>query len=87
MRQDGLTELAMMFKEREPRKPLTMTTGTVISAPPNPKVRLNDGIVLYKENLVFAASIANDLDLSGKEVILMPVNRNLYYALDKAVKF
>lgn len=54
---DGLTELAMMFKSNEPKTTPSMTTGFVIASPPEPQIRLNDVIVLDKENLIFAASI------------------------------
>lgn len=127
-----MTVLAEMFKERDPKAQQTMTTGFVLSSPPNPRIKLNDGNVLYKENLVFASSLLdgysrrmkfldNDwgltttvsdggqgasahnhlVNLANKdtpikwtdtlvkddEVILMPVSRNLYFVLDKAVRF
>lgn len=130
---DGITELAKMLKEREPKPTLSMTTGIVLSPPPTPKIRLNDVIVLKKEQLIFAASVLDgygrklkfldadwgltstvsdggrdasphnhtvnlaaedtpvewtDTLIEGDEVILMPVvDGQLYYVLDKAVRF
>lgn len=130
---DGLTELARMIKQGEPKPSPSITTGIVISPPPDPQIQLNDVIVLGKENLIFAASIVNgyerhlkfidtncgststvndggdnasdhshgievinidtlaqwtDTIKPGDEVILMPVvDGQMYYVLDKAVKF
>ncbi|KYG92348.1 hypothetical protein A0U40_05235 [[Bacillus] sp. KCTC 13219] len=54
---DGFTELASLFKERNQKSIPSISTGIVISSPPNPQIRLNDVVILHKENLIFAASI------------------------------
>lgn len=54
---DGITELAKLLKERNPKSPPSITTGIVIEPPPNPRIRLNDIIILGKENLVFSAHL------------------------------
>lgn len=132
MKKDGLTELAMLFKERDSKSPLSITTGLVVSVSPNPKIRLNDIIILEKDNLVFASHLINgyerrlkfkesdwgkstsvndggqgasshihyinltnddvliewtDTFKKGDEVILIPVDDQLYYVIDKAVRF
>lgn len=132
MTQDNMTELAEMFKERDPKSSATMTTGFVISPPPEVRISLNDVVILDKDNLVFASSVVGgytrnirfkepdwgvsstvsdggqgasahkhtvnlvgqdtpiewtDTLKEGDEVIMMPVSNNLYYVLDKAVRF
>ncbi|MGE8080515.1 DUF2577 family protein [Peribacillus loiseleuriae] len=106
MSDDQLTELAKMFKDREQKIPPSMTTGIVISPPPNVQIRLNDVIVLYKHKLVIASSMLTEYNRlatidgtqvqitmkdtikPGDEVILMPVmDGQLYFVLDKAVRF
>lgn len=54
---DGMTELAMMFKERSNTTPPSITTGFVLSSTPNPEIRLNDTVILYKENLIFSSHL------------------------------
>lgn len=54
---DGFTELATLFKERDQKSPPSVSTGLVISPPPDPRIRLNDVVILHKENLIFAASM------------------------------
>ena len=62
MKKDNMTELAKLFRNRDPVVLPSVTTGTVVAAPPNPKIRLDDVIVLDKDNLVFSADL-----LSGYE--------------------
>lgn len=57
MNKDSITELALLFKERDQQKTPSITTGTVIESLPNPRIHLNDTIVLGKENLVFASHL------------------------------
>jgi hypothetical protein len=52
---DQITELASMFKERDNKLPSSMTTGIVITPPPEVSIRLNEVVILYKDNLVFSA--------------------------------
>lgn len=55
MGKDALTELALLFRERDPQRSPSITSGVVISPPPNPRIRLNEAVILERENLVFAA--------------------------------
>lgn len=133
MENDGLTELAGMFKARDKKEAQSITTGIVISPPPEPKIRLDDVIVLGKKRLIFASHLlegyerrikfkesnwgettsVNDggqgasthkhhVNLTNEdtliewtdtlekddEVILIPVqDSQLYYVIDKAVRF
>jgi len=138
MTEDGLTALASLFKDRDNKTPPSATTGIVIAPPPEPQIRLNDVVILYKENLIFAAGMLvdyvreadvegaikftdtdagtttnvsshshgietlnvdttyeakvkvtwKDTIVPGDEVILIPViDGQLYYVLDKAVRF
>ncbi|MCI1745131.1 MAG: DUF2577 domain-containing protein [Heyndrickxia oleronia] len=132
---DELTALASLFKERENKPPSSITTGIVISPPPNAKIRLNEVVILNNSHLVWSAhmieeykrelELEGDIKFSdsdcgstsdgatvttlnvdtnfeaknvkmttkdtikeGDEVIIMPVSDNeLYYVLDKAVRF
>lgn len=52
---DAITELALMFSERDNKTNLSITTGRVIKAPPEVEVRLNDVVILKKHQLVFSA--------------------------------
>lgn len=67
---DELTELASLFKERENVPPSSITTGIVISPPPNAKIRLNDVVVLYNRHLVWSAHMLEEyqreLELEGE---------------------
>lgn len=84
---DGLTELAKLFKKNENQTVPSMTTGKVIALPPNPMIQITDIITLDKTQLVFASSVVNGL-LAGDEVIVNPVtDGQLYYVLEKAVRF
>lgn len=133
MEKDGLTELALLFRERDPKTSPSITTGIVVAPPPDPRIQLNEVIILEKENLVFAAHLVDgyerhiqlsdtdagttttesdggegasahthgiaelnvdttmkwlDTVKAGDEVILIPVeDGQLYYVIDKAVKF
>lgn len=57
MTDDGITELALMLKKSEPMKPQSMTTGVVVSSPPNLQIRLNDVIVLDSTDLIVASDL------------------------------
>lgn len=57
MGNDGLTELAMLFKERDRKESLSITTGTVVSPPPKPRIMLDEIILLDSSNLVFASHL------------------------------
>lgn len=59
MANDGLTELAMLFKERDSKKNLSITTGKVVSPLPKPRIMLDDVILLDSSNLVFASHLIN----------------------------
>ena len=54
---DSITELAKMLKARENPNMPSITTGQVISPPPDVRIKLNDHIVLSAKNLVFAANM------------------------------
>lgn len=54
---DGLTELAIMFKERNQKSPMSITTGFIEAIPPEPLIRLDDVIVLDKTQLIFASNL------------------------------
>ncbi|MTI57491.1 MAG: DUF2577 domain-containing protein [Geosporobacter ferrireducens] len=54
---DAISELAMLFKERENILYMGPQLGTVISPPPNIKVGLGDKIILDKEDLILAAHV------------------------------
>lgn len=59
---DAVTDLALMFKNNENPKQVSMSTGIVISPPPNAQIRLNDVVILYNHQLVFAAHILDDYE-------------------------
>lgn len=59
---DAITDLAKMFNDNKNPKPISMSTGTVISPPPNAQIRLNDTVILYNNQLVFAAHILEDYE-------------------------
>ena len=66
---DPITTLAKMLKQNENPEPVSMSTGIVISPPPNAQIRLNDTVILGNNQLVFAAHILEDyereLELEG----------------------
>lgn len=123
---DGLTELAMLFRERDAKAVPSITTGIVEALPPEPVIRLTPQITLDKTQLIFASNLISgyerrikftdnncgttttnsnhnhgiaELNVDtlmqwtdtleiGDEVIVMPVVDNqMYYVIDKAVKF
>lgn len=55
--QDKKTRLAKLFKERENFTAPSITTGIVISPPPEPQIRLNEVVILYKERLIFSSHL------------------------------
>jgi len=54
---DAYTEMAQMFKDRDKPKIPSITTGTVVAAPPEIKIRLNEIVVLNKNHLIFSAHV------------------------------
>lgn len=56
---DGITELAKMFKERNPKEWLGIQTGIVINEFPNIQIRLNEFVILDKDKLLFASHLMN----------------------------
>ncbi|MFJ7408069.1 MULTISPECIES: DUF2577 domain-containing protein [unclassified Lysinibacillus] len=59
---DAITNLAKMLHENKNPKPVSMSTGIVISPPPNAQIRLNETIILYNNQLVFAAHVLDDYE-------------------------
>ena len=87
MAHDGITELAMLLKSRDNKPTPSPGIGVVLSIGPDPRIRLNEYIILDREQLVFSQQLANSM-LVGDEVILIPVtDGQLYFAIDKAVKY
>ncbi|OXS67526.1 hypothetical protein B1B04_22300 [Lysinibacillus sp. KCTC 33748] len=91
---DAITELAVIIKNGGGGGASTagtsksMTTGIVISPPPNTNIQLNETITLDNEHLIFTETIINKGLINGDEVILIPTaDDELYYVIDKAVKF
>jgi len=75
---------------KEPQKPTTksMTTGKVISPPPNANIQLNETITLDNEQLIFTEMVVSKGLNNGDEVILIPTaDEQQYFVIDKAVKF
>lgn len=54
---DGISELAMLFKERENKDYLGPQVGKVVSPLPDIQIALGDRIMLTKDNLLFASHI------------------------------
>ncbi|UPW82721.1 DUF2577 domain-containing protein [Lysinibacillus sp. Ag94] len=59
---DALTVLAKMFDDNKNPKPISMSTGTIISPPPNVQIQLNDVVILRNHQLVFAANVLEDYE-------------------------
>ncbi|WP_155591852.1 DUF2577 domain-containing protein [Lysinibacillus cavernae] len=59
---DAITNLAKMFHENKNPKQVSMSTGIVISPPPNAQIRLNDTVILTNSQLVFAAHVLEDYE-------------------------
>ena len=57
---DGVSELAKMFKDREPIRYMGPVVGTVLSPPPEIKIQIDKKIILDKNHLVISASILSD---------------------------
>lgn len=62
MAEDGLTEFAKLFKQRDNTPSASITTGIIITPPPEVQIRLNEVVVLDKENLLFAAHMLADYE-------------------------
>lgn len=62
MAEDGLTEFAKLFIDRDNTPSSSMTTGIVITPPPEVQIRLNEVVVLDKEKLIFAAHMLVDYE-------------------------
>ncbi|MEB7455137.1 DUF2577 family protein [Lysinibacillus sphaericus] len=89
---DALTELAILI--RGGQDPTTanaaksMTTGKVITPPPNTNIQLNETITLDNELLIFTETVVTKGLKNGDEVILIPTaDEQMYFVIDKAVKF
>lgn len=57
---DAMTEFAKMFKDRNNNTPPSITTGIVITPPPEVQIRLTNNIILDKTRLVFSAHMLKD---------------------------
>lgn len=89
---DALTELAILIRgDQDPtttNNAKSMTTGKVIAPPPNTNIQLNETITLDNEHLIFTETIISKGLINGDEVILIPTaDDELYYVIDKAVRF
>ena len=89
---DKLTELALMFKERDNTPPYDITTAKLISKSPL-VLKLSEKLFLSKEyeNLVLSETVYNKILLDttsiGIEIIVIPLgNGSLWYAIDKVVR-
>ena len=89
---DKITELAIMFKERDNIAPYDITTAKLISKAPL-VLKLSEKLFLSKEygNLILSETIYNKILLDttniGIEIIVIPlVNGSMWYAIDKAVR-
>lgn len=59
---DGISELAMLFKERDNKYYLGPQIGKVISPLPEIKIALGEKIILGKEHLIFASHVLKDYE-------------------------
>lgn len=89
---DPITELAIIIKGGQgganASTSKSMTTGIVISPPPNAHIQLNDTIDLDNEQLIFTETVVTKGLNNGDEVILIPTaDEQQYFVIDKAVKF
>ncbi len=89
---DALTELAILIRGgQDPttaKAAKSMTTAKVITPPPNTNIQLNETITLDNEHLIFTETIISKGLINGDEVILIPTaDDELYYVIDKAVRF
>ncbi|MEK4247589.1 DUF2577 family protein [Psychrobacillus sp. FSL K6-2684] len=70
MAEDAITGWGKLFRERDHKPSPSMTTGIVISPPPEAQIRLNEVIVLEKHQLVFASHMLIDykreLEMTGE---------------------
>lgn len=60
--QKEIVELASMLKERDNKPYESFIIGTVLSQPPEPKIRISPEIILTKEHLIFSASVVDDYE-------------------------
>lgn len=89
---DALTELAILIRGgQDPptaNAAKSMTTGKVITPPPNTNIQLNETITLDNELLIFTETVVTKGLMNGDEVILIPTaDEQMYFVIDKAVKF
>ncbi|WLR52470.1 DUF2577 domain-containing protein [Bacillus tianshenii] len=67
---DSITEFAKMFKERDNPVPSGIQIGEVLAPFPEIKIKLNEKVVLGKEELVFSESLLNtykrEVDIKGQ---------------------
>jgi len=89
---DKLTEMAMMFKQRDNIAPYDITTAKLISKTPL-VLKLSEKLFLSKDykNLILTETVYNKILLDttniGAEIIVIPLgNGSLWYAIDKVVR-
>jgi LEA14-like dessication related protein len=67
---DSLTELAKIFKDRDNPTIPSITIGRVIAPPPEAEIKLNEFVVLKKDNLIFSSHMLQEykreLELEGE---------------------
>lgn len=84
---DGITELAMLLKQRDNPKGFEVSIATVIQSRPL-QLKLSDKIFLGKEynNLIVSSTLYTNAPEINDSIIVLPMqNGSLWYAIDKAV--
>lgn len=81
---DGITELAIMLKQRDNKIPTGVITGTVASTSP-PRVSISDRIVASGSNLIIANSYRNSMQKGDPVIVIASNDNQKYYVIDKAV--
>lgn len=83
---DGITELAKLLKGDTSLQSMNVTTGTVVSRSPI-QIRINDVIVLDREDVMMTARYAEREHVVGEQVLIfISADGQSYYIIDKVVR-
>jgi hypothetical protein len=85
---NGAARIIQLMRQHGYNKDVDVELGTVISAPPAIKIRLDgDNFEIDKDDVVVAFGVSTALAAGDRVIILTARNGQQYFVIDKAVTY
>ncbi|WP_019241519.1 MULTISPECIES: DUF2577 family protein [Bacillus] len=83
----GAAKMIQLFRIHGHNRDITIETATVVTPLPKLSLRLSDGVVLERDDLIVAERLTKDVTLKAGDKVILIGNEitQFYYAIDKAV--